>query len=284
MYLRALTVSILLFFLPSMYLHAQLSLPKVPAERTRYDDDKQLIKRSEYIVRNDIRYIIKEGMVTTEKFNDRVVKFYPNGNIKEMVYVDQVGRKKAIMVCEYYPDGLPGSESEFHPTGELLKRTEFKYENGFLKEKTVIDQYGYVITRTTYEINTGRNEVVERIYGAPQMVTEKNVYVYSDFYSGKLLRHEKYSGEDIFQFKRHLIYSKDVLLKEEYYNPSGNKAFYLEYFYDTNNQLTEIEKVLLDGTRLKNTRYQYNDSGLITGKINYDRKGKMIAYYKYSYE
>ena len=147
-----------------------------------------------------------------------------------------------------------------------------------------MDQYGNIIKKIQYTIDVVNNTVIEKVYPFPNVVMEKNVWVYSSLLDGKLIQHEKYDGETVLKFKRSLTYKNDQLIREEYYNPAGNKAFYLEYTYNTKNLLSQIEKVLLDGTRLKNAIYQYNSVGLLIGEIDYDRYGKMQSYYKYSYE
>jgi hypothetical protein len=259
-------------------------MPKVPAEQAKYFTEIERIINSGFLVRKDFKYDILEGKVTTEKHNDRVIKFYPNGTLKEMVYIDESSRKVAIVVFDYHKNKLPGAESEFHPSGELLKRNDIKYQEGVISEETTIDQYGYVIKRTEYSIIRETNTLVERTYGAPQMITEKDVWIYSSIDNGHLTWHEKYDGEHVLRFKRNIIYENGKIKWEQYYNPAGNKAFMLEYTYDAMGFLSLIEKVLPDGTRLKNAVYQYNSLGLITGKISYNRLGKIRSYYKYAYE
>ena len=85
-------------------------------------------------------------------------------------------------------------------------------------------------------------------------------------------------------FKRNFFYQNNLLKRDKYYNPAGNKAFYLEYTYDNNQQVILVEKVKLDGQRLKNIENQYNANGLLIGKIEYNAKGGFLTYYKYTYD
>jgi hypothetical protein len=273
-----------ILFLPIAIL-AQFTIPKVPAEVKTYKEECLKIKASGVKQRSDIKYIINEGKVTTEKYKDKQVKFGDDGEIKEFIYIDKDGREKAIVLFDYYKNGLPKSETEFHPTGELLKRTEYIYNyEGQLLEKKVIDQYEFVQNKVEYLLDESAQTLTEKLFAAPQMVTEKNLWVYSNINTGKLIKNEKYDGETLLMYRRIFVYENSLLKQEEYYNPAGQKAFYLEYSYDPKNNLAEIEKVLLNGTRLKNAVYQYSTEGLLLGKIEYDRNGKMTSYYKYSYE
>ena len=264
--------------------YSQFSLPKVLADTIKYSKECRKIVASGMTQRKDICYILRDGKVTTDKYTDRIVKFNKNGSISECIYLDKDSRKKAIVVYEYYDNGMPKSEGEYHPTGEMLKRTIYKYDVEMqLREKSTVDQYGYVLTKTTYALNSEANRLTEKTYPFPSAVDVKHIWLYDNVTSGKLISHVKFHGETEMRFKRNFIYEKGLLVKEQYINPAGKNAFYLEYIYNHEGVLERIDKVLLDGSRLKNAVYDYQN-GLLTGEIIYDRYGKMESYYKYIYE
>lgn len=279
------TLLLLIFSLLSNRLDAQFMLPKVAADMVVYNKACRLITSAGYSQRKDIKYIINDNKVTAEKYNDRIVKFNKEGKVIECVYLYKSSRRKAIVVYEYYSNSLPKSETEFHPTGEMLKRTEYKYNIEYqLTEKSTIDQYGYVLNKIKYSVDLEENRLTEKKYPFPEVVAEKNIWIYDDLNTGKQVSHTKLDGETVLKFKRDFVYDKQQLIKEEYTNPAGQKAFFLEYTYNTRGLLVQVEKVLLNGTRLKNAVYKYNEKDLITGEIKYDRYGKIVSYYKYSYE
>lgn len=266
-------------------LHAQFSTPKVAADTTLYYSECRLIIESGVMQRNDFKYIIRDGKVTSERYKERIVQFDELGRIKEFLYLDEQGRKKAIIVFSYYSNSLPKSESQFHPTGEMLSHTNYSYNSNLeLTEKVRNDQYGNVIDKVVYESKEDDNTITEKKYPYPNAVSEKNIWVYDNKSVGRITEHLKFNGESDFLFKHTYIYEDGKLIKEVYTNPAGNLAFYLEYTYDIYGNIVEIEKVKTNETRLKNAIFNYNTAKLLLGKITYDRNGQLSAYYKYEYK
>jgi hypothetical protein len=284
--MKALSVFVFFAFIVCVNnLSGQFSTPIVPADTAKYIHECNLLKNAGVSIRKDYKYKVIDGKVTSEEHIDRVVKFSEDGRLQEFVYVDEQGRKQAIVTFDYYTNGLPKAEGQYHPTGELLKHTNYKYSyEGYLEGKSTIDQYGYVLTQEYYSIDENENTIIEKKYSSPQLVSERNKWVYSDLKNGKPLQHEKYNGESILMYKRNFLYEGDQLIREVYYNPAGNKAFYLEYTYDDNKNVLQIEKVRLDGRRFKNTDFKYNAQGILVGKIEYNATGGFLTYYKYTYE
>lgn len=61
-------------------------------------------------------------MVLGESYTEKVVKYFADGRPKEIVHYDKTGRKISILIFSYDANGLPQSETEFHPTGEVLQK------------------------------------------------------------------------------------------------------------------------------------------------------------------
>lgn len=264
--------------------NAQFALPKVAADTPQYNAECIMIVKSGIKKRYDYTHPIRNNQASTQNYKEREVSFDNTGRIKEYLYLDEDSRKKAIITFEYYPNGLPKTETQFYPTGEMLTQTKYIFNSeSDLKEISKIDQYGYVISKTIFSTNNETHTITEKKHPYPQVVSDKDIWTYSDLKAGHLVKHTKYKNNNELQFTRTLVYKNNKIEKEIYTNPAGNVAFFLEYTYNNNMQVIEIEKVLLDGSRLKNTLFNYNSAGLIIRKINYDRYGNLESYYTYQY-
>ncbi len=273
-----------LFLLASTQAFCQFSLPKAPAEMTTYLQEAELVKKSGLLIRRDLRYKIQEGMVLSESYVEKVVKFYADGKPKEIVHYDQTGRKISILIFSYHASGLPQSETEFHPTGEVVQKTTYQYENNYLVRELCFDAYGNTIYQTIFEKPEPGQSIVERTYLAPGMVTQKDSWTYSSADTGKLIRHTQYEGETNLKFTSELFYSDNKLQREEFSKDKSALYRVLEYVYDLAGNASEVNLILPDGTKLPYRIFQYRPDGMISGKIEYDGKGKMISYMKYQYE
>ncbi|QQS50297.1 MAG: hypothetical protein IPM71_11990 [Bacteroidota bacterium] len=273
-----------LISLASTHAFCQFSLPKAPAEMVTYFQEAEVVKKSGLLIRRDIRYKIEEGMVLGESYTEKVVKYFADGRPKEIVHYDKTGRKISILIFSYDANGLPQSETEFHPTGEVLQKTTYQYENNYLIRELGFDAYGNTIYQTIFENPEPGQSIIERTYLAPGMVAQKDIWTYTSADTGILTRHTQFDGESSMKFSSELIYS-DNKLQSEIFTKNINSIYrVLEYVYDLSGNASEVNLILPDGSKLPYRIFEYRPDGLLSGKIEYDGKGKMILYMKYQYE
>lgn len=269
----------------SSVLNAQYVFPKLPVESKLLDKESSKIIEGGFKLKQDIRYIIQEGKVTTAKYSEKETEYDDKGRIKEVVVKDKNGRTKLILIYLYQTNGLPKRITRFHPTGDILGRFEFKYDNdGFLVERIEYDQYDYVVQKILYQKNMQENTITESYFDSPEMVTKKIQWTYTDLTNGRLTSVSEFSGESVLKIKKQLIYEGNKLIKEQFMNSYGGIIYYHSYTYDSDGNITEIKKELPGGNSIKKQSSQYNGLGLITGEIKYDSKGRMKTYYKFNYQ
>ncbi len=276
---------IFLLSLFNLKIEAQYVFPKLPVESKELKIESDKIIQAGYKLKQDIRYEIYDGKVTSNKYSEKETEFNEKGKIKEVVIKDKTGRTKVILIYLYDSNGFPKRITKFHPTGDILGRFEFKYDTkGFLFERAEYDQYDFIVQKIIYQRNISENTITERYYNSPEMVTKTLVWKYSDLFSGRLLSVSEFEGESTLKIRKDLIYEGDKLMKEHFINRDGNIIYYHSYTYDTSGNISEIKKDLPMGTSYNHLTSQYNSKGLISGEIKYGQKGNMKTYYKFIYQ
>jgi hypothetical protein len=276
---------ILVLIMCLVNIHAQ-DYPIVPADMPAYLNETKEISSEGINTRTDWRYVLQDGKVTTNKHIERVLKFDELGRIKEIMNIDPQGENKSVIIFRYDKRNLPVLETEFLPTGELLGKTKYTYDTkGILKDITWLNSYEFVYDRFSFDINDTTGLVTEWHFYSPDSVKQKIEYYYSDPLQGFITRQRIYIGEN--KLQNTIIWNRDstkCLLNKEFRDPQGKIEYYLEYHYNTSGKVMQVMRVFPNGSKLKNFEYNYEDAGLKTGEIEYNQKGEIVAYLKFSYD
>lgn len=283
--MRYLSICLYLFLFIPEYLLAQ-SFPKVPADMHDYLFDMNTITAAKVQSRSDWRYILQSGVLTTFNYKERLLKYDVLGHIKEIENIGQDGIIQSILVYQYNSRSLPIIETEFLPTGELIGKTKYNYDqNGYLKEITWMNNNEFIIRKSNFELDVDTKSFIERIYLNPDSVESKIIYFYTDLSNGVLKEVWNYKGEkDLVLHK--IIYrnSENKIINEEYRDANGTLTYFLKYNYDTNGYPQDITQLFPNGAKLKKFDYKYNSAGLKTGEVEYNNAGEMIQYRKFDYD
>lgn len=279
----AVLVMVLTFF--GLNINAQFVFPKLPVESRELETESRKLVEAGYRIKRAERYEVFDGKVSANKYTEMVYEFDGNGKIKEVVLMGKSGRTKMILIYLYDAGGLPKRITKFYPTGDILGRYEFRYDrDGFLFEKIEYDQYDYVVQKISYQRNITNNTITESYYNSPQMVTKTIVWEYTNLENGKLTSVKEFDGVDLLKLEKEIIYEQGKIVKEQYKNREGNIIFYHIWSYDANGHLNEIKKEIPGGNIINVRTCQFALNGLITGDINYNSRGSIKTYYKFSYQ
>jgi hypothetical protein len=278
-----LLISLLLF--EFLEINAQ-DFPIVPADMPEYLANMKAITDAGVYTRTDWRYMLQGGNITTIKYKEIALKYDDQGRIKEIMNVDQKGTNKSVIIYRYDKRNLPILESEFLPTGELEGKTKYTYDvKGFLKDITWLNSFEFIFNRYSFDFNDTTGMITEWHFYSPDSVTQKIEYYYSNPQNGFITRQKIFIGED--KLENIIIWNRDStqhLLNKEFRNPQGKLMYYLEYKYNTKELPDKILRVLPNGTKTKKFEFEYEESGLKTGEIEYNEEGEILSYIKYSYE
>lgn len=260
--------------------------PKVPADMISYQSEMKSIASADVYSKSEWNYILTDGNVTTNKYKTKVIKFDKLGRIMEVMNLNPKGENLSVIIFRYDNNNLPLQETEFLPTGELIGRTKYTYDSkGRLKDITWLNGFEFIVNRKAFDINESLNLVTEWQYYAPDSVTSKTEFYYSNLINGILLKQNNYNGEK--QLSSSIIYHRDslqVILKEEIRDASKKLTGFHEYQYNKKGQLMQILVVYPDKRKIPKFTYNYDVDGLVSGIIEYDEKGSMIAYKRFTYE
>ncbi len=277
---------LILFFI--VYCHdteAQFNVPKTGIEFQVFKSECNKRTKAGIKYRRDIKIPVINTSSAPQGYCERYVKFNPDGTPNEIEYLDDAGRKKAIVIYQYSKSGLPQREMEFHPTGTISGRTDYKYDyKGRMLEKSLYDQFDYIISKTIFQIKEEENSICEIEFSSPEMVSRKVVWHYSQIDTGKLISVDEYDGESLLKTKRKISYQGDKIKSEDFFNPKGLKLYTLEYIYNSEGQLIKILRVFSDKSQVEAHSYQYNNNGMLAAETEFDMQGRMKKCYKYSYE
>jgi hypothetical protein len=260
--------------------------PIVPADMPAYFKEMKVVTDAGIFTCTKWQYELQGGNVTTVKHKEKVIKYDDQGRIKEIMNLDQKGENKSIIIFRYDRSNLPLLETEFLPTGELVGKTKYTFDAvGRLKDITWLNSYEFIYNRFAFDINDTLGMVTEWHFYSPDSVTQKIEYYYTDPENGFITRQKIFIGAD--KLENTIIWNRDSTLSlknKEFKDPHGKLAYYLEYHYNKSGQADQIIRILPNGSRIKKSEYNFEDTGLKTGEIEYDQKGEIITYIKYSYE
>jgi hypothetical protein len=277
---------IIIFFLIDLNVSDAQNYPIVPADMPGYLQEMKLIADAGVYTRTDWRYVLQDGNVTNVKHKERVLKYDDNGRINEIMNIGKKGENISVIIFRYDKRHLPQLETEFLPTGELVGKTKYTYDsNGRLKDITWLNSYEFIYNRYAFDISDSTGMVTEWHFYSPDSVTQKIEYYYSNPEKGFITYQKTFIGED--KLENTIIWNRDStqhLINKEFKDAQGKLSYYLEYHYTLSGQVNQIIRLLPNGTRMKKYEYDYEDTGLITGEIEYNQKGEIISYLKYTYE
>jgi YD repeat-containing protein len=260
--------------------------PIVPADMPGYLKEMKDIADAGIYSRTDWRYELQGGNVTAVKYKERVLKYDEQGRLIEIMHIDRKGENKSVIIFRYDKRNLPMLETEFLPTGELVGKTKYTYDTkGVLKDITWLNNFEFIYNRFSFDINDSAGKVTEWHFYSPDSVEQKIEYYYSDPEKGFITLQKFFTGED--KLENTIIWNRDsanYLINKEFKDPQGKLAYYLEYHYNTSGKVYQVIRILPNGSKIKKYEFNFEDSGLKTGEIEYNLKGEIITYVKYTYE
>jgi hypothetical protein len=276
---------ILLTILNLFTISAQMG-PRVPADMPFYQKEMNSISKADVYSKTEWNYVISEGKVTTDNYKEKIIKYDKLGRIVEIMKINQKGENSSVIIFRYDGRNLPLQETEFLPTGEMIGKTKYTYDpKGRLTDITWLNSFEFIINRKVYDLDASASRITEWQYYSPDSVTSKTEYFYSNPENGVLLRQNNYNGES--RLINSIIFIRDstqIVLKEEIRDASQKLACYSEYQYNKNGQLQQVITIFPDKKKVPQFIYNYDEDGLLSGKIEYNQKGEMIEYKKYIYE
>jgi len=276
---------IFILVISSTFAGAQ-QFPKVPADMNEYLSDMRTLAASKIQSRSDWMYIMEAGVLTTQNYKERCLKYDSQGRIKESDVIDKNGYTQSIIVYRYDTRNLPIMVTEFLPTGELISKTKYTYDSGgILKDITWLNNNEFIIKKNVYEIDQSMKIIIEKQFISPDSAVKTTIFFYTNLDDGFVREEWYYKGEKSLDFKK--LYNRNinnVVENEEYRNSVGTLTYYLKYNYDLKGHLLESVKLFPNGNKVKKSDYSFNDAGLITGEIEYNQSGGIIQYRKYSYD
>lgn len=282
---KILLIFIVLFISHTLKIEAQFEFPKNKAEFATFKSDCSKRVKAGIKYRRDFKMPISTTDKAPPGYCERYIKFNVDGTPGEIEYYDEAGRKKAIVIYQYSKTGNPQRETEFHPTGTVLSRTDYRYDyRGRMLDKSVYDQFDYIVRKVIYQVKEEDNSIREMEFSSPEMITRTIVWHYSQIDTGKLVGMDEFDGESLLKQKRTIVYEKNKIKSEVFFNAQGQKIYTLEYLYNSDGQLLKITRVFNDKTQLDTHTYKYNEKGLLAGETDFDMQGKLKKCYSYSYE
>jgi hypothetical protein len=104
-------------------------------------------------VRSVTVYQEKFDMLVTRKYKELEQNFDVRGNLLEEITYKQ-GKVAKHFKYQYDSENNKIKEEEFDPAGRIIETSEYRYEDGLRKEKTVIDANKKMKSRKTYQYET----------------------------------------------------------------------------------------------------------------------------------
>jgi hypothetical protein len=98
-------------------------------------------------------YQEKYDMLVTRKYKELEQNFDIQGNLLEEITYKQ-GKITKHFKYQYDSENNKIKEEEFDPAGRIIETSEYKYEDGHRKEKTVIGANKKMKSRKTYQYVT----------------------------------------------------------------------------------------------------------------------------------
>lgn len=266
------------------FCQAQFSVPITPAQYEKQLKGQVNIVSKGFSEKVFHKYELYDGKVNKSSFVEKTMAFNKNGTVSEVVYTTNSSRTELILIHEYNSIGRVKRITKFHPTGDILGRFEYRYNTeGFLAERSEYDQYNYILNKVVYSIDKVNNTLTELHYSSPEMITKKFVKEYNSLDSNRLMRFKEYDGESVLKFSKTVEYKNGKIEKENIFNPNGDLIHYLQYYYDSKEQLSEIKKHIPKGDSYAYYRVKFNGYGLLAGEVRYGARGKILSYYKFTY-
>lgn len=272
-----------LFYSSNIY---SQSYPIVPADMIQIRKEMKAVAAADVYSKSEWNYVINEGKVTTNKYKSRVIKFDKLGRIIEIIKLSPKGENQSVIVCKYDNNNYPVQETEFLTTGEMIGRTKYTYDSkGRLKDITWLNGFEFIVNRKTFDIDENKDIVTEWQYYSPDSVSGKTNYLYTNLLNGVVIKQNNYSGDH--QLENSIVYHRDtsqIIIKEEIRDASEKLVCYHNYQYSKKGLLQQIVVQLPNNAIVPKYVYDYDDDGLLAGILEYDERGNIIDYKKYTYE
>lgn len=276
-------IAIIIIYITPVY--AQ-QYPKVPADMPLYQNEMNLISEACISLKTEWGYSISGGKVSAFKYKSRVINYDKLGRIKEIMNINPMGESLSVIVFKYDNRNLPLQETEFLPTGELIGKTKYTYnQKGRLTDITWLNEFEFIIDRKVFDYNDSKNLITEWQYYSPDSVANKTEYFYSNLENGILLKQNNFIGEN--KIDRSITYIRDslqTLQKEEIRDARKKLICYYEYKYNRDQRLYQIVANYINDKKIPIYVYDYSPEGLITGEIEYNHRGDLIDYKMFTYE
>ncbi len=260
--------------------------PGTPADHKKHKKETDLISARGIAQRNDWKYAMKNGNVTTRENKTGEIRYDKAGRTKEISSFNEAGFRQSITVFKYDSLDLLISETEFTDRGELLGKTLYSYnEEGYLAEITLYNSVEYIIARTICSHSKKTKSFTRRIMFSPDSVRTKTVSFYTDMNNGYISQEWVYRGEHALQYKKRIQRDEKHRIRTEVYtNAKGKQMYYLKYIYNQEGNLRLIERYFPSGVKVKSYDFNFTPAGLISGEVKYNQNGEIIHYHKYMYQ
>lgn len=265
-------------------LHAQLELPKVPADIPGYYKaiEKNIKDRLSYS--SALKYSIRNGAVTTTKYKEYMIKYGTSGKPMEIEYYNPQGIIKSIHTYKYNSKSMPEEIIKYNPKGIITGTTEFSYaENGCLKQKTELNNLGDIISKEVYTTDTDKNTLNCIFHPGVDSLQYSLHYIYNHVDTGKIIEHYKYGSKGNLIYRAKVEYDEKGNKTGYYYGEDSTVTYKLVYNTDHLGNLSGVTRVLPSDNSLPKFMYDYDGNGNRTGLIEYGKMGEILRYYKYQY-
>ncbi len=186
---------------------------------------------------------------------------------------------------ETFESEFPSNDYYVVYTNEEGKRVKEEEVKNNIVINTIIKKY-YDTGETHLRAEYGKNNIPKKVvvYYKNSYVKAEEFYIYGDLKlitifnkQGQKIREERYSDGTI---KSAVNYTKDVIIREEYYNNDGQAHGW--WVYRTNNGVKIKEEHYENDEMKEYVLYRYNRRGEKISDEIYEN-GKLVEYFTYRY-
>ena len=263
-------------FIFATQVFTQIKLPFIVAQQKEYYNEIATIAKAGYTGCKIYHHEIADGKVVPEKYLDRIIKYHPDGRIKEIEFKTPEGSVESVDIYYYFPNKLPKSITTFSINGQELHKEVYRYANsGHLSELVEYDTYGYILSKIVVTTDSLQNKVCAAKYISPDEIEWKNCYYFSGLSTGRLYAREDYAGKDDFMNKRIIAWENNKMISETVYLADSSVAYRLTYEYNNAGDNSVVYVTEPSKKPIEIIRYNYNPLHLVIGTLESDFNGQI---------
>ncbi|HTY36212.1 MAG TPA: hypothetical protein VMH23_03825 [Bacteroidota bacterium] len=291
MFHRSMVLCILFVGLVVLQLYApEVRAHEEPCRTLKEKADKQKIK--DRIVRADAKVLTtwKKTMMSDGQWSkeSRTIRqeYDIRGNLIRIAAFrsDTLSEQAAYT---YDDDGDLLTDTDLSPTGELLQSERYVYDSkGRVLSGSAYDGSRRFVSSFVYDYSADKRSVTFKKFKANNRFDYSIEFDYSKDYDisdyiGAVKKDS--AGVPVQRVAIHFD-AKGRVAKKDVMQDGSHLSFTYEYQYGLDDVVSEVTKILPDGTKELTNRYAINKNGLHTEMKSFDKEGKLVSVTRYAYE